>query len=155
MVTSDFTYVIDVIGVSGMIGVIGVIDVIPFFKGPPFLLLKKSKRKKITYRIMWLMWLTWLTFWCIWLNGNVWFYLRDWHDWCDWRDWCDWCDWRDRVFEASDKMVPSDFTYVISVIGVIDVIGVIQFCKCPPFLLLIFWLNGFFFKEERGGPYIT
>ena len=35
-------------------------------------------------------------------------------------------------------MVPSDFTYVISVIGVIDVIGVIQFCKGPPFLFLYF-----------------
>ena len=46
MVTSDFTYVIDVIGVSGMIGVIGVIDVITFCKGPPFFFLKKSKRKK-------------------------------------------------------------------------------------------------------------
>ena len=34
-------------------------------------------------------------------------------------------------------MVPSDFTYVISVIGVIDVIGVIQFCKGPPFLFFI------------------
>ena len=43
----------------------------------------------------------------------------------------------------SEKMVPSDFTYVISVIGVIDVIGVIQFCKGPPFLLLIFWLPSF------------
>ena len=32
----------------------------------------------------------------------------------------------------SGKMVPSDFTYVISVIGVIDVIGMIQFCKGPP-----------------------
>ena len=44
MVTSDFTYVIDVIGVIGLIGVIGVIDVIGvirFCKGPPFL----SKRK--------------------------------------------------------------------------------------------------------------
>ena len=52
MVTSDFTYVIDVIGVSGMIGVIGVIDVITFCKGPPFLLFKKIQKKKITYRIL-------------------------------------------------------------------------------------------------------
>ena len=29
-------------------------------------------------------------------------------------------------------MVPSDFTYVISVIGVIDVIGVIHFLRVPP-----------------------
>jgi hypothetical protein len=32
---------------------------------------------------------------------------------------------------------------MISVIGVIDVIGVIQFWMCPPFLLLIFWLPYF------------
>ena len=35
---------------------------------------------------------------------------------------------------VSDKIVPSDFTYVISVIGVIDVIGVITFCKGTPFI---------------------
>ena len=47
MVTSDFTYVIDVIGVSGMIGVIGVIT---FCKGPPFLLffLNPKEGKKHT-----------------------------------------------------------------------------------------------------------
>ena len=77
-------------------------------------------------------------------------------------------------------MVPSDFTYVISVIGVIDVIGVIQFCKGPPFLLFkklpfsqihqklnhvnhinhmimydIFFFEIFIKKEERRGPYKT
>ena len=34
------------------VGVIGVIDVITFCKGPPFLLLKKIQKKKITYIIM-------------------------------------------------------------------------------------------------------
>ena len=38
-------------------------------------------------------------------------------------------------------MVPSDFTYMISVIGVIHVIGVIQFCKGPPFHLLALLLS--------------
>ena len=32
-------------------------------------------------------------------------------------------------------MVPSDVFNVITVIGVIDMIGVIEFCKGPPFLI--------------------
>jgi hypothetical protein len=42
MVTSDFTYVIDVIGVIGVIGVIDVIGVIAFCKGPPFFFERKK-----------------------------------------------------------------------------------------------------------------
>ena len=43
-------------------------------------------------------------------------------------------------------MVPSDFTYVISVIGVIDVIGVIHFLRVPPSSFLFFYKN---FKEKN------
>ena len=46
MVTSDFTYVIDVIGVIGVIGVIDVIGVIAFCKGPPFFFERKNIEEK-------------------------------------------------------------------------------------------------------------
>ena len=38
MITSDFTYLIDMIGVIGMIGLIDVIGVITFCKGNLFLI---------------------------------------------------------------------------------------------------------------------
>ena len=41
-------------------------------------------------------------------------------------------------------MLQRDVIDVIDVIGSIGVIGVFQFCKGPPFLLLIFWLPSFF-----------
>ena len=122
-----------------VICVIDVIGVITFCKVPPFFCYENLILEKyLHYNHM----INIIEFQFIWLNSTFWCYQCDFRDWYDLVDWCDWgdsvlyrappfCFFR-IFFQKKNK------THKIAsmcVIGVIDVIWVIQFNKDPPFPL--------------------